>query len=303
MPQVNYSYSFSRMSSMRLSYNGNTSQPSMEQIQPYRTNTDPLYIILGNPNLKPSFSNSVNISYNSFKLLSEQILMINGSFGFTSNAITSNIITDDAGKTTTQAINLSDQTPINFNVNVSTGRKVKGIGISINANAGGSYNYSISNNFLNTSKSFNYSIGPSINKNREGFSVQLSFAPSYNTSSTSSLGVPTKNNSYGAMGNFDFRKRLLPSLDISTDGNYQYTGKSQAFDNAQNRLIWNAAINKMFLKDNSLRLSLVGKDLLNQNDGFSRSVYNNTISQSNFITIQRYFMLSLSWDFNKMGGV
>lgn len=303
MPQVNYSYSFSRMSSMRLSYNGNTSQPSMEQIQPYRTNTDPLYIILGNPNLKPSFSNSVNISYNSFKLLSEQILMINGSFGFTSNAITSNIITDDAGKTTTQAINLSDQTPINFNVNVSTGRKVKGIGISINANAGGSYNYSISNNFLNTSKSFNYSIGPSINKNREGFSVQLSFAPSYNTSSTSSLGVPTKNNSYGAMGNFDFRKRLLPSLDISTDGNYQYTGKSQAFDNAQNRLIWNAAINKMFLKDKSLRLSLVGKDLLNQNDGFSRSVYNNTISQSNFTTIQRYFMLSLSWDFNKMGGV
>lgn len=303
MPQVNYNYNFSRMKSLRINYNGNTSQPSIEQIQPYRTNTDPLYIILGNPDLTPSFSHRVNLSYQSFRILTEQVLMINGSFGFTSNAISSNIYTDEAGKTTSQTINLSDHTPVNFNLNVSGGRKIKGINITIDANTSGSYNYSISNNSLNTTKYFNYSIGPSIRKYKEGFAFNITFAPSYNSSSTSSLGVPTKNDSYGANGNVYFMKRITPNLNISTDGYYQYTGKSQAFDNSQTRLIWNASINRTFLKDKSLKLALTGKDLLNQNSGFSRSVYNNTINQNNYITIQRYFMCALSWDFNKMGGL
>ncbi|TCC97617.1 TonB-dependent receptor [Pedobacter hiemivivus] len=301
-PQVNYSYNFSRSTSLRVSYNGNTSQPGMEQIQPYRANTDPLYIVLGNPNLSPSFSNSFGISYSSFKILTEQVLMVNGNFGFTSSAITTNIVTDKAGKTTAQAINMTGKTPINFSLNVSAGRKIKEINLNIEARAGGNYNYSISNNSLNTSKSFNYSVGPSINKYTDKYSIQLSLSPSYNTSSTSLVGVKNNNDSYGANGNFELMARLPGKVELRTNGEYQYTGKSQAFNESLNRLIWNASINKKFLKTESLNLSLSGKDLLNQNSGFSRSVYNNTINQSNSTTIQRYFMLSLAWDFNKMGG-
>ncbi|WP_316816953.1 outer membrane beta-barrel family protein [Pedobacter nyackensis] len=302
-PQANYSYNFSRTTFLRVNYNGSTSQPGMEQIQPYRANTDPLYIVLGNPNLRPSFSNNVGVSYNSFKILTEQVLMVNGNFGFTSNAITSNVVTDDAGKTTSQAINMSDKTPINFSLNVSAGRKINGINLTVDASTGGNYNYSISNNFLNTSKSFNYSLGPSIYKYADKYSIHLSLRPSYNTSSNSVLGVKNNNDSYSANGNFDLMARLPGKVEIRTNGEYQYTGKSQAFNETLNRLIWNASINKKFLKTESLNLSLSGKDLLNQNSGFSRSVYNNTINQSNSTTIQRYFMLSLSWDFNKMGGI
>jgi len=302
-PQINYNYSFSRSSFLRVNYNGNTTQPGMEQIQPYKANTNPLYIVSGNPNLKPSFNNNIGLSYNSFKILSEQVLMVNGNFGFTSNAITNSTFTDDAGKTTSQAVNLNNKTPINFQLNVTTGRKVKEISFNINANMGGNYNYSISNNKLNTSKSFNYSIGPSISKYNDRFSASLSFNPSYNTSSTSLTGAQTNNDSYGANGNFDFMMRLPGKIEIRTNGNYEYTGKSQSFDQSINRLIWDASINKKFLKTESLNLSLTGRDLLNQNSGFSRSVYNNTINQSNNTTIRRYFMLSLAWDFNKMGGI
>lgn len=301
-PQVNYSYNFSRSTSLRVNYNGNTSQPGMEQIQPYRANTDPLYIVLGNPNLKPSFSNNIGVSYNSFKMLTEQVLMVNGNFGFTSNAITSNVVTDDAGKTTTQAINMSDKTPINFNISVNAGRKIKGINLTLDAGVSGNYNYSISNNFLNTSQSFNYSLGPSAYKYADKYSIHLSLRPSYNTSSNSVLGVKNNNDSYSANGIFDIMARLPGKIEIRTNGEYQYTGKSQAFNESLNRLIWGASIHKKFLKTESLNLSLSGRDLLNQNSGFNRSVYNNTINQSNSTTIQRYFMLSLAWDFNKMGG-
>jgi hypothetical protein len=302
-PQVNYSYNFSRSSSLRVNYNGNTNQPGLEQIQPYRTNANPLYIVSGNPNLRPSFNSNVGISYNSFKILSEQVLMVNGNFGFTSNAITNSTFTDEAGKTTSQAINLNDKTPINFQLNVAAGRKIKDIGFNINANLGGNYSYSIANNKLNTSKSFNYSIGPTINKYSDRYSLSLSLTPSYNTSSSSSPDIQTNNDSYGANGYFDFMMRLPGKIEIRTNGNYQYTGKSQSFDQSINRLIWDASINKKFLKTESLNLSLTGKDLLNQNSGFSRSAYDNVINQSNNTTIQRYFMLSLAWDFNKMGGI
>jgi hypothetical protein len=302
-PQVNYSYNFSRSSSLRVNYNGNTNQPGLEQIQPYRTNANPLYIVSGNPNLRPSFNSNVGISYNSFKILSEQVLMVNGNFGFTSNAITNSTFTDEAGKTTSQAINLNDKTPINFQLNVAAGRKIKDIGFNINANLGGNYSYSIANNKLNTSKSFNYSIGPTINKYSDRYSLSLSLTPSYNTSSSSSPDIQTNNDSYGANGYFDFMMRLPGKIEIRTNGNYQYTGKSQSFDQSINRLIWDASINKKFLKTESLNLSLTGKDLLNQNSGFSRSAYDNIINQSNNTTIQRYFMLSLAWDFNKMGGI
>lgn len=302
-PQVNYSYNFSRSSALRVNYTGNTNQPGLEQIQPYRTNTNPLYIVSGNPNLKPSFSSNVGISYNSFKMLSEQILTVNGNFAFTSNAITNSTFTDEAGKTTSQAINLNDKTPINFQLNIAAGKKIMDIGFNINANVGGNYNYSIANDKLNISKSFNYSIGPIINKYKDHYSLSLSLAPSYSTSSSSSPDIQTNNDSYGANGYFDFMMRLPGKIEMRTNGNYQYTGKSQTFDQSINRLIWDASINKKFLKTESLNLSLTGKDLLNQNSGFNRSAYNNIINQSNNTTIQRYFMLSLAWDFNKMGGI
>lgn len=302
-PQARFNYNFSRSSGLQFSYNGNTTQPSLEQIQPYRTNENPLYIVSGNPNLKPSFNSNMGISYRSFKLLSEQVLMINGNFGFTSNAISNSTFTDTVGKTTAQAINLDHKTPINFQLNVSAGRKIKGISLNLDANVGGNYNYNISNNKLNTSKSFNYSIGPSIHKYGEAYGINVSLMPSYNTSSNSINGIKTNNDSYGASGNFDLMFRLPAKIEFRTDGRYQYTGKSQSFDESINRLTWDASVNKKFLKSESLVLSLTGKDLLNQNTGFNRSVYNNTINQSNNTTIQRYFLLSLTWDFNKMGGL
>jgi hypothetical protein len=275
----------------------------MEQIQPYRANTNPLYIVLGNPDLRPSFSSNINISYNSFKMLSEQNLWISGNFSFTSNAISSNTVTDDAGITTTQAVNLHNKTPINFMLMANMGRKLKGINLQTNASINGNQSYSISNGILNTSKSLNYSFGPTIRYYKEKVNFSLGLSPGYNTSSSTLRGVKTSNNSWGANGNFDARVTLPGSIEISTDGNYQYTGKSQTFNESLNRLIWDASISKKFMKSKDLVLSLTGKDLLNQNSGFSRSVSGNMINQNTYTTIRRYFMLSLSWDFNKMGGL
>src|SRR5690606_35943068 len=45
-PQLTYQYRFSQQKSFRFSYNGNNTQPTINQIQPVRVNDDPLNIVL-----------------------------------------------------------------------------------------------------------------------------------------------------------------------------------------------------------------------------------------------------------------
>ena len=49
---------------LRIRYRGNTNQPSLTQLQPVPDNSNPQYIVNGNPNLKPEFNNNLNIHYN-----------------------------------------------------------------------------------------------------------------------------------------------------------------------------------------------------------------------------------------------
>lgn len=303
-PYLDYNYAFSQMRGLRFNYYGNTSQPQIEQLQPIRNNNDPLNIRLGNPDLKPSFGNSMSFSYNSYKVLSQQSIYLNGSFGFTNNPIIDNVITDETGKSTYRSINLKEKQPINYSFSIYAGRKTgifdSNIGIDLTTNF--NTNFSMVNNELNTTSSAWYSGQLTLSKYIDKkYNFRLSGGPYY-TSSTASIQKQLGNSGWGANGNFDFGLRLPGKIELSTNADYFYAGKTQTFDKTLNRLIWNSTISKKFFKEEALKLSLSGNDLLNQNTRFQRSAYNNIVSQSNTTTIKRYFMMTLSWDFNKMGG-
>ncbi|MBS1660875.1 MAG: outer membrane beta-barrel protein, partial [Bacteroidetes bacterium] len=68
-PVANATYSFSSSRRLNVYYVGNTTQPLVSQIQPIRTNEDPLNITIGNPDLKPSFANRFSMYFNDYKLL------------------------------------------------------------------------------------------------------------------------------------------------------------------------------------------------------------------------------------------
>jgi len=303
-PQASYQYKFSQQKSLRFNYNGYTSQPRIDQIQPVSVNTDPLNITMGNPNLRPSFTNRFNLSYNSYKVLSSTYLWVNGSYGFTMNPIVSNVTTDSAGKSTYQSINLTSRNSSDFYFYANLDNKIKSIDLSlgfyVNANGNTSYNYS--NTELNKTKSYTYSGGVNISKYKEKkYSFYLNMGPNYNTSE-SSLQKNLNNNGWGFNGSSSFTVFLPFKMELGSDGNYEFKGKTESFNENFSRFIWNASITKKFFKEENLRLSFSGKDLLNQNTGFNRSAYGNMISQTNYTTIKRYFMCFLTWDFNKMGG-
>ena len=75
-PQARYMYRFSQQKSLSLNYSGSTNQPTINQIQPIKANDDPLNIILGNADLRPSFRNSINTSFNSVKVITNHSMFV-----------------------------------------------------------------------------------------------------------------------------------------------------------------------------------------------------------------------------------
>ena len=313
MPQASYQYRFSQQKSIRISYNGNTNQPSLDQIQPIRVNTDPLNISLGNPDLRPSFRSNINANYNSYKVLTNQNVYLYGSYSFTTNPIVSDVTTDaNTGRSSYRAVNINDKMATNFYVYAQTGRKINGldmnVGMGLNGNGNSSYNYittvnnGVATTALNNTKNYSYGLDINLNKYVEKkYSFYSRFGPTYNIS-RASVGNFGNSDGWGWTGYASGNVQLPGKFEVNTDAQYEFRGKTQTFNETFSRLLWNASLTKKFFKSDNLKLMMTVNDILNQNVGFDRTAYNGNITQSSYTTIMRYFMFSVIWDFNKMGG-
>ncbi len=304
-PQANFQYHFSQQQSISLYYQGNTTQPTISQIQPIAVNTNPLDITVGNPNLTPSFTNQFFFNYNSYKVLSGQSIFLYGSYSFTSNPIVSSLVTDSTGKSTNQYINLGDKKQSNYNLNAYFDRKLAKADMYVGFNIGinGNNSYNLSNNELNLTNSYTYSVQFRASKSKEKkYDLYLNFGPNY-TISGSSLQPEINNNGRGFNGEAGFTIYLPGKFQVASDGSYEYKSKTETFNTDFSRTLINASLSKTFFKADNLKLSLSGNDLLNQNVGFNRSSTGNFITQNSYTTIRRYFMISLVYDFSKMGGI
>ena len=86
-PNMDFRFRFSKVSQLRLTYRGRSSQPSMENLLPVTDNSNPLNIRMGNPGLDPSFAHNLRVFYNTYNAEKQQgiIAHINGQL--TQNSI------------------------------------------------------------------------------------------------------------------------------------------------------------------------------------------------------------------------
>ncbi|WP_257657995.1 outer membrane beta-barrel family protein [Parapedobacter lycopersici] len=304
-PQLTWQYRFSQQKSLRFSYNGNNTQPTINQIQPVRVNDDPLNIVLGNPNLKPSFTNRINLSYNSFRVIGNQYIYFSGSFSNTGNPIVSNVNTDAVGRSVLQYANLNGKSPMNYSFYSGFSKNIKKINVDVGGGleANGNTYYNLTNGELNKTQNSTYSGNLTIRQYiQKKYGFNINFGPSY-TYSRASLQQQRNNDGWGLNGRFGFSIFLPWKLEITSEGRYTYTAPTALFDENFEQFIVDASVGKKFLKDETLRFSIGVNDLFNQNRGFSRYANNNMFTQNSYTTITRFLLFSLTWDFSKMGGV
>lgn len=304
-PQAHFEYRFSPQKVIMLNYNGITTQPTLDQLQPIATNSNPLNIIVGNPNLTPSFSNTFNFNYRSYRVITDQFFQVYGNYTFVTNPIVNHINYNNlTAQSISEYFNLSGKQTSNFSAGTYFGRKVEGlgglnVGLAFNVNGNNYYNYT--NDSLNMSK--NYVFNPALNLQmfkQKKIEFGLQAGPTY-TISESSLHPNINNNGWGARADANGTIYLPWKFQIGTYSSYQYSAATASFHNSYSQANISAFIIKNFLKNDNLSVELWGNDLFNQASGFSRVATGNLITQTTYNTLKRYFMLTINYDFTKMG--
>lgn len=303
-PQLTVQFNPSQQAALTFNYSGNTVQPTIDQIQPVPVNNDPQLITVGNPTLRPSFQNSLYLNYNSFRSLAGISFFLDGGLNFTSQPIINNLTTDlITGKTTIRYNNLSDKSAVNFYLIANYMRRFKTIkstiGLSLNTN--GNIYYGYINSILNQTKVYTYAMSLQFTKTTaKKYLLSLNTGPQYVVNKLSLISG--NNNSKGFHVNGRATYYLPLKLFLSSDISYVYNGATKDFE-AQYKTVWNASAGKTFLPNDQLKVFVSGNDLLKQNINFTRRSNGNTITQVSTSGIQRYFMLTVSWDFTKFNKV
>ncbi len=303
LPNFSFTYKPKQQRNFNITYNGVPVNPSLQQIQPLIDNTDPLRINIGNSQLVQGFNNRINFRYSDYKVFKSRSISVYGSISNTSGAISSSNEVSAEGKTVSKFVNANGI--FDYNVDFSYDLDVyKGIhaGFSVS----NSFNRFV--NFVNSAKNINDNqvSNFSINLNYWGerwYSFYSSFNVSQNSikSSIQSTG-PIKYlglNAYGSTSlNF---KKIKTYIDLNFDG--RFYGKSAAFAQSQNVLLFSPEFRKVLTKNDALEFKLVVFDVFNRNADIKRNITSNFISQDINNTVRRYVLVGMIYNFKNKKAV
>ncbi|MFT3823450.1 MAG: outer membrane beta-barrel family protein [Chitinophagaceae bacterium] len=301
-PRANISYNIKPQTRVNLSYNGNTKQPTIDQLQPLRNNTDPLNVYVGNPDLKQEFRHSFSVNFNDYKVLNSRSIWAYASYDMVQDAIGNSEVLDvNTGKRTYQSVNVNGN--YSLSGSIGYGFKITKLDLNVNfgVNGGSSRNNSVVNGIKNTTNNVNYGGRIGFNYYKE---KKMSFYLSANMReniSKSSVNKLTETKYWSASIYPSFTVYLPAKFEINSDADIDLRQKTAIFTNNNNVVKWNASVGKKFMKDESLLLQFEINDILNQNLGFSRNASSTNITERTYDTIRRFWLLKLSWNFTKKG--
>lgn len=298
-PYFRLRYRFSKTESLHVRYNARTSQASMSQLQPVKDVSNPLNIVIGNPDLKPMFTQSVNFNYNRYDSERQQALMAMLNADYSTNVIVSRTVTDPTtgGRTTTYAnangnMNLFGMAMVNQPFRNRHWRFQAHLGARYSSHAG-----YINGDFNRTG---NLNLTPRAGITFQCDVFQMSVNPTYSFGMTTNTLKDQRNRYTNTYGFFTDATLTLPfGLNVGTDLSFdRSTGYSAGFDN--DSWLWNASISYSTLRDKSLTFTVRAYDLLQMKKNVSRSISANQIVDSRYNDLTRYVMFSVSYTFNTM---
>jgi hypothetical protein len=271
-------------------------------LQPLKDNTDPLNIVVGNPNLKQQFQNTFNLTYTKFQLLNERFLYLGSIITFTNHQISNSYTIDNFGRRVSRYINVDG----NYFGNVYGGYSMKIpksiIRLSFGPTVNISRNVNLINNVKNETNSTTLGMLVSVRMNKKDkFELNLSGEPTFNQSK-STISSVSNTNYWTYNFSMDGNVQLPGKLELGSSVDFNLRQKINAFDQNNNVILWNAYLEKKFMKSQALTLRASINDILDQNKGYSRVIQPSAIQERRYLTFRRYGLITLTYNFNNKGG-
>ncbi|WP_224485495.1 outer membrane beta-barrel protein [Robertkochia aurantiaca] len=295
--------SLGKTSSIFFGYFPNVNIPGITQLQPVPDVSNPLNIVIGNPDLSPSVNHRMNLNFNNYDWRSGQGVFVYAFTNYVEDEVVAVTTTDEDLLRTTEFTNVDGN--LTANIGMGFSKQIKKdtlLTVSTRIDPSVSYQRNISfNNGLRLSA--------------KRWSPQLRLTTTLNWKELVEL-EPGYNVSYNdtrySLDNFEDINFIAHTATLVTttywpenivwgnDINYTYNSNvGPGFD--KDALLWNMSVGvDLFKKRASLKL--IAYDLLNQNINTRRTTGPDFIQDTQGTVLRQYFMLTATFKFDQFGG-
>lgn len=308
-PNLDFRFRFSKVSQLRVTYRGRSSQPSMENLLDITDDSNPLNIQMGNPGLKPSFNHSLRMFYNTYDVDRQRGIFSHVNLQMTQNSISSSrTYNSETGGWVTKPENINGNWSAFGMFGINSALKNKKFNISSFSNL--SYNNNVG--YLTTGNgaeavqqkntTTNLTLNERLNGTYRNDWLEFGLNGTFSYSIEKDKLTPSNNQqpytySYGANTTVSMPWGMSLSTNIANQSRRGYSDSSMN----RNELIWNAQLSQTFLKGDAT-VSFEMYDILHQQSNISRSLTASGRSVYKYNGVNSYCMLHFIYRLNIFGG-
>ena len=308
-PNLDFRYRFSKVSQLRVTYRGRSSQPGMENLLDVTDDSNPLNITKGNPYLKPSFNHSLRIFYNTYNVDRQQGIFSHVNMQMTQNSISSSrTYNSSTGGWVTKPENINGNWSAfgMFGINSALKNKKFNIGSFSNLSYNNNVGYLTTGNGAEAVQQKNTTTNLTLNERLNGTYrndwLEFGLNGTFSYSIEKDKLTPSNNQqpytySYGANTTVSMPWGMSLSTNIANQSRRGYSDSSMNRD----ELIWNAQLSQTFLKGDAT-VSFEMYDILHQQSNISRSLTASGRSVYKYNGVNSYCMLHFIYRLNIFGG-
>jgi hypothetical protein len=300
IPNARFVYRFSNKHQLIAKYNGRSSQPAFNQLQPITDNSNLQNVVTGNPNLKPEYTNNMGLEYRQANWETGYVLFSKLSFSKTQDKIvTTKEIVPDSLKEIITYVNTDGFYTARGNYSISKPFEDRKYTLTYYGDVNYSNNIAFTNNEKNIGKNTEL---------RQGVKFRIDLDDIIDTELNANYTI---NSTHYTSSTFDDRR--TNQLFIGLRGrNYLFKDWTVGYDfsktinkgfNATNAnpTLLNVYLEYRFFKGNKGTVRLEGFDLFNENTGISRDVFDNEIVDRQSNRLARYFILTFNYRLQHFG--
>ncbi|MEM9142814.1 MAG: outer membrane beta-barrel protein [Bacteroidota bacterium] len=288
---------------VRFSYRSRVDLPQVNQLQPVPNVSDPLNVVVGNPDLDPTLSHDLRFSCNNYDWKERTGYYMYSGLTIQDNTVASRITTDAELRRTTEFTNVNG----NYNGYGGLGYSKQfkrdslytlGFSLGSNVNFGRQVNFSNGAELV----AQRFDISPRASA-RFNFRELLEVEPGYRvTFSNTAYSLDNVNDVQFVVQRANLRLTTYwpAALVWGNDLSYTYNGNvGPGFK--KDALFWNLSVGLGVLKKKG-NLKITAYDLLDQNQNVRRTSGQDFIQDVESTVLNRYFMASFSYKFDSFGG-